>query len=218
VPLVLRGPGIARGKARDDLVEHIDIAATSLVLAGIGVPRTMQGHDVLAPGGVARDAVFAARDRCDETVERIRSVRTVRFKYIRNFYPDRPHLQPNCYKDGKAIVRRLRELHAQGRLDALPEQLLFAPKRPKEELYDVQSDPDEVRDLAADPAHHSTLEELRGRLDRWTLETGDRGQRPESSAMYDSDMDVYLEDMNDSQGAVLRKNIALMKQWAALGK
>lgn len=218
VPLVIRGPGVARGKVRDDLVEHIDIAATSLALAGIAIPQAMQGRDVFAPGGPGRDAVFAARDRCDETVDRIRSVRTERFKYIRNFYPARPHLQPNRYKDAKPIVQRLRELHDQGQLDALQERLLFAPSRPKEELYDLQSDPDEIQNLADDPAHRSTLEELRGRLDRWIEETGDRSRRPESAAMYDSDMAVYLGEKNKAQDAALLKNIALMKQWAAEGK
>ncbi len=42
------------------------------------------------------------------------SVRCEQFKYIRNFYPQRSHLQPNVYKDNKEIVRRLRELHKQG--------------------------------------------------------------------------------------------------------
>jgi arylsulfatase A-like enzyme len=218
VPLVIRGPGIARGRVRDDLVEHIDIAATSLALAGIAVPRLMQGRDLFAPNAVVRDAVFSARDRCDETVDRIRSVRTDRFKYIRNFYPARGHLQPNRYKDAKTIVARLRELHEKRQLDAIQELLLFAPTRPKEELYDLQSDPDEIRNLAGDPLYGATLGELRRRLDRWIDETGDQSRQPESQAMYDSDMAVYLGSKNDSQDTVLRKNIALMKRWAAEGK
>ena len=105
------------------------MAATSLALAGLAVPAWMQGRDVLAPNYRPRDAVFAARDRCDETVDRIRSVRTAQHKYIRNFLPDRPHLQPNGYKDHKPTLTRLRELRAQGRLPALAEKLLFAPRR-----------------------------------------------------------------------------------------
>jgi arylsulfatase A-like enzyme len=218
VPLVMRGPGIAQGKIRDDLVEHIDIAATSLALAGIAIPGTMQGRDLLAPDYAVRDAVFAARDRCDETVDRIRSVRTARYKYIRNLYPARPHLQPNRYKDAKPIVRRLRALHEQGRLDPLQEQLLFAPGRPDEELYDLQTDPHETRNLAANPSHGAVLKALRGRLDRWIEETGDRGRQPESQAAYDSDMAVYLESNNEAQDGILRRNIALMKQWGVEGK
>ena len=49
------------------------------------------------------------------------------------------------------IYKRLRELHAAGKLTGLPEELLFAPKRAKEELYDLARDPDCVNNLAASP-------------------------------------------------------------------
>ncbi len=212
VPFVVRGPGIAAGAVRDDLVEHIDMAAMALAAAGIPIPATMQGRDVFAPGYAKRDAVFAARDRCDETVERIRSVRTDRFLYIRNFYPQRPHLQPNAYKDGKSIVQTLRSLHDAGKLDPLSESLLFAPTRPPEELYEWTTDRWQVKNLAGDSAHRETLEKLRARLDRWIVETKDRG--PESEAMYDSDMKEYLGRGNPA----VEKNIAPMKKWAAEGK
>jgi arylsulfatase A-like enzyme len=217
VPFVVRGPGVEAGKVRADLIEHIDMAATSLALAGIEIPTWMQGRNVLAKDYQPRDAVFSARDRCDETTEHIRSVRTDRFKYIRNYLPDRPHLQPNRYKDNKAIVQKLRELHAAGKLDALQEKLLFAPTRPKEELYDLTADPFEVKNLAADPAHASTLAALRKRLADWEERTGDRGRTPEPAAMYDSDMAVYLGGQKKNTDD-LRKNIELMKKWAAEGK
>ena len=155
--------------------------------------------------------MFAARP-CDETVDRIRSVRTERFKYIRNFHPQRPHLQPNAYKDAKATVKRLRELHAQGKLSELQERLLFSPTRPAEELYDVQADPFETKNLVADPKHRQTLDTLRPRLDGWMRETGDRG--PESEKMYDSDMAVYLQ----RPSPVVQQNIQLNRRWAKEGK
>ena len=218
VPLIIRGPGIGRGETRDDLVSNIDLTATSLALAGIEIPKSMQGRDLFASDGLRRDAVFSARDRCDETVEQLRSVRADSFKYIRNGYPDRPHLQPNRYKDAKPIVRRLRELHEKGQLEPLSEKLLFAATRPREELYDLRADPQEIQNLAGDPAYRATLVEMRQRLDRWIAETGDRGQQPEPPAMYDSDMSVYLDNKDANQTALLRENIALMKQWAAQGK
>jgi arylsulfatase A-like enzyme len=217
IPFIVRGPGVARGVVRDDLIEHIDMAAISLAAAGLGLPPAMQGRNVLAKDYQKREAVFAARDRCDETVEHLRSVRTAQFKYIRNYYPRRPHLQPNRYKDAKEIVQRLRALHAQGKLPALTEELLFSPTRPAEELYDLHADPFETRNLVADPKHGKTLAEMRARLQRWIKETGDRGEKPESAAMYDSDMNVYLQATGGQQ-AVLRNNIALMKKWAAEGK
>jgi arylsulfatase A-like enzyme len=219
VPLVIRGPGIEQGKVRSDLVEHIDLAATSLALAGIDVPPKMQGRNLLAADYQPREAVFAARDRCDETVEHIRSVRTDRYKYIRNYLNQRPHLQPNAYKDGKAIVKRLRELHAAGKLNELQERILFAPTRPAEELYDLDSDPDELVNLAREPQHQAELEKLRATLAEWESETGDQGREPESAAMYDSDMAVYIGGRSRRQPPTeTERNIELMKRWAAEGK
>ena len=214
-PLIIRGPGIPKDKVRHDLVEHIDMAASALALAGIPIPKTMQARDILARDYRPRDAVFAARDRCDETVDGIRALRTLQFKYIRNFYPDRPHLQPNVYKDNKPTVTRLRELHAQGKLTGLPEQLLFISTRAPEELYDLATDPFETHNLAADPSHRATLLELRARLDQWMADTRDQGRQPEAEKMYDSDMAEYLggrggKNVNDSATA---NNIRLMKQW-----
>jgi arylsulfatase A-like enzyme len=208
IPFVVRGPGIKAGLVREDLVEQIDMAAVSLAAAGIAIPHAMQGRDLFAKDYAPRSAAFAARDRCDETVERLRSVRTDRYLYIRNFYPQRPHLQPNAYKDGKSIVKTLRSLHDHGQLDPLAESLLFGPTRPVEELYEWTSDRWQLTNLASAPAHQATLEQLRNRLDQWIRDTQDRG--PESELMYDSDMLVYVGKGNP----VVEKNIALMKQLA----
>ena len=222
VPLVIAGPGIKAGSVRDDVVEHIDIAALSLAAAGIAIPKHMQAKDILAPDYQPREAVFAARDRCDETVDHMRSVRTKDFKYIRNFLPNRPYLQPCAYKDAKAILIALRESHRAGRLNEIQE-LLFREVRPSEELYDVNADPHEINNLAADPAFAGKLKELRGRLDVWMEETGDRGREPEPAAMYDSDMEVYTTRLKSPKFdpahlKVVEDNIALMKKWAAEGK
>lgn len=75
VPFIVRGPGIPQGAIRDDLVEHIDMTASSLALAGIEIPKWMQGRNLFAKDYPKRDAVFAACDRCDGTVDRIRGVR-----------------------------------------------------------------------------------------------------------------------------------------------
>jgi arylsulfatase A-like enzyme len=218
VPLVIRGPGIEKSLVRDDLVQQIDLAATSLALAGIEIPSWMQGKNILAKDYQKRDAVFSARDRCDETVEHLRSVRTERYKYIRNYLHERPHLAPNRYKDAKAIVRRLRELHAAGQLSDLQQKLLLSPTRPPEELYDLAADPHELKNLAGDPAHGKLLAKMRQRLARWEEETNDLGRQPEPATMYDSDMAVYLGSKSAVQDEVLKKNIALMKQWAREAK
>jgi arylsulfatase A-like enzyme len=218
IPFVVRGPGIAPGRVRDDLIEHLDMAAVSLAAAVLPIPAGMQARNVFAADYEPRDVIFAARDRCDETVERIRSVRTDRYLYIRNFHPLRPHLQPNAYKDGKSIVQTLRSLHDAGKLDALSATLLFSPTRPAEELYEWTTDRWQVKNLAGDATHAKALADLRARLDRWMVETRDRG--PESENMYDSDMLVYRSGRKkkDAGESVTEKNIRLMKQWAREGK
>ena len=221
VPLVLNGPGIEPGTVRDDLVEHIDIAALSLAAAGIEIPESMQARDILAANYQTRDAVFAARDRCDETVDHIRSVRTDRFKYIRNFLSDRPYLQPCAYKDAKAILIALRECHEAGTLDE-NQSLLFRNVRPKEELYDLDSDPHELHNLATDPEHQSTLFALREKLNQWMTQTNDRGRTPESPAQYESDMKVYLDTLRirstPEHLQTVEQNIQWMKTMVADGK
>lgn len=212
IPFIVRGPGIPRGLERQDLIEQIDMAALSLAAAGIPVPQAMQGRDIFAPSYQPRQALFAARDRCDETVERLRSVRTERFLYIRNFYPARPHLQPNAYKDKKAIVMALRAGHEAGTLPSVAEELLFSPTRAQEELYEYGKDGWQVTNLAANPDFRAELEAHRALLEDWMQRTQDAG--PESDAMYESDMAEYLKKPNPD----VARNIALMKQWAREGK
>ncbi len=212
VAFVARGPGVPRGAVREDLIEHIDMAALSLSTAGIALPAAMQAKDVFSKSYSPRGAVFAARDRCDETVDRLRSVRTDRFLYIRNFHPRRPHLQPNAYKDGKSIVQTLRNLHAAGKLDSLAQRLLFSPERPPEELYEWRADPWQVTNIVSVAGHQQALSALRAQLDRWMTETGDQG--PEAEKMFESDMAVYVGNGHP----VVERNIVLMKKWASEGR
>ena len=221
VPLVIAGPGIDPG-TRDDLVEHIDIAALSLGLAGIKIPDYMQAKDILAADYQPREVVFAARDRCDETVDHLRSVRSAKYKYIRNFLPNRPHMQPCAYKDAKAIVQSLRQLHAQGKLNEFQARI-FQPTRPPEELYDLESDPHESINLANVSDHKATLEKMRGQLDQWMESSGDIGINGESPEMFESDMAVYVSSLKSRKKdpahiKTIEDNIALMRKWAAEGK
>ncbi|MDG2130673.1 MAG: sulfatase [Fuerstiella sp.] len=217
IPVVVSGPGIVGGTTRTDLIEHIDIAALSLAAAGIEIPRAMQGRNILAPDYEPKTAVFAARDRCGEAADRIRSVRTDRYLYIRNFYPERPHLMPSSYKDGKLIVQRLRELHAVAGLSDLSEALFFAPTRPPEELYAYGSDRWQTVNLAADPEYVAVLRQHRERLERWIRETGDIG--PETPEVYVLETEDQMKSTrNRAARETYRKNAELYKRWAREGK
>jgi len=212
VPLIVAGPSIPLGRTRDDLVEHIDLAATSLALAGIPIPQTMQSRDVFNASYIPRTAVFAARDRADETVDWIRSVRTDKYKYIRNGFPSRPYLQPNLYKDSKAIVQAMRRLYADGKLDPY-QSLIMAESRPIEELYELGSDPDEFRNLALDPLYGEVLSEMRARLIDWCQQTGDRAG-PESEEIYELEAaGEHLEGGKGNRTPQYQENLELMRRW-----
>ena len=178
-PLIVRWPGtIKPGTVRDDLVAFVDFAPTVLGVAGAPVPERMQGQAFLGEKAKPRKHVFAARDRMDETFDRIRAVRDERFKYIRNYYPELPYAQHILYMDEMPTMRVWRQWAADGKLTG-PQKNFFASTKPAEELYDTEADPHEVRNLAGDPAHADTLKELRAALDRWVKDTKDLGEVPE---------------------------------------
>lgn len=217
IPLIIRGPGIPKGTVRTDLVEHIDIAALSLAAAGIEVPPTMQGQNLLASDYQPKESVHAARDRCGESTDRIRSVRTERYLYIKNFYPNRPHLMPSTYKDGKLIVKRLRDLHERNALDPLSKRLLFASTRPTEELYLYGQDPWQTENLANHPDHADALARHRQDLEKWIKVTGDPG--PESLEIYRLETEDQMKSTrNEASRETYRKNTELYKRWAREGK
>ena len=178
MPLIVAGPGVESGAVRDDLVSGIDVSASSLAAAGIGVPSTLEGKDFLAADHQAREFVVAARDRCDYTIEKIRAVVTPRFKYLRNYLTDRPFMQPS-YKDPWPVSKKFRALMEAGEMNEA-QLVFFGPEKPAEELYDLEKDPHEIHNLAGDPAFQEELARHRLLLQTWIQETHDQGQLTES--------------------------------------
>ena len=218
VPFIVNGPGVASGVVREEVIPHIDMAATSLALAGIPIPAGMQGRDLFAEDYEARPFVISARDRCDETTDRIRSVRTERYKYIRNYHYQRPYLQPNRYKDAKLIIQTIRQLSEDNRLSPV-QALITAETRPFEELYDLEQDPWEIRNLADNPEYRAILLRMRDNLDSWIVETRDQGEIPESKHVYDLEMDWNNNAKKDrpEQVEIMLRNIAQMEAWRDAG-
>lgn len=179
VPLIVRLPKKLKAETeRHDLIEHIDIPAASLALAGIKVPDYVQGCDFLGADYEPRQYMFAGRDRCDETVDIMRCIRDSRYKYIRNFMSHVPHAQPSQYKDGKKIVQTIRALHAEGKLNE-HQSMPFVSRRPPEELYDLRNDPHEIHNLAGDRKYLTRLKAMRQMLYDRMIETRDIGLVPE---------------------------------------
>jgi arylsulfatase A-like enzyme len=172
VPLVVRWPGETDGGTSDELVSLVDLPVTTLSLAGVDVPRYVHGRPFLGRDAERREYVFATRDRYDEEYDMMRSVRDGRFRYVRNYYPERPYVLHIPYRNTHPAMRELLRLHAEGDLNE-DQRRWFAPTRPAEELYDLKADPHETTNLADDPAHADDLERLRNALDDWRVRTGD---------------------------------------------
>jgi len=186
IPLIIRWPKafpapaqIAPDTVDTRFIEAIDLAPTMLAIAGLPKPERMQGRTFLgATAEPDRTCTFGARDRCDETVFRLRTVRDERYRYIRNFTPDRPLLQPNAYKErAYPVWNLLKELHAAGKLTPAQE-VLCQPTMPAEELYELENDPHEIHNLAesAEPEHQRALVRLRGLVEAWIEQTDDQGR------------------------------------------
>jgi uncharacterized sulfatase len=181
VPLIIRWPGrIKPGSAREDLVCFLDFAPTLLSIAGVGIPKEMSGRVIVGPKTQPEPKyVFAARDRMDETYDRIRSVRERRFHYIRNFHPELPYAQVVLYNEENPIMQSWRRAFADGNMNEVQKQF-FAPTKPPEELYDAEADPHEINNLTDSPKYRNKMKEMRAALDRWVKETNDLGAVPET--------------------------------------
>jgi len=176
VPLILKWPGrIVPGKAAEDLVSSIDVSATVLAAAGVGVPEWMHGRDLLDPNRRPRETVFFARDKMDSTHDAMRACRDARYKYILNLMPERAWCQLNEYKEKQyPVLAALNVMHLKGTLNEVQDRFM-QPRKPEEELYDLEADPHETRNLAGDPKHADALERLRRAVSEWRKEVKDEG-------------------------------------------
>jgi len=192
VPLMIRWPkafpqpqGFRPGTEEARFVDGIDLAPTMLAVAGQPKPVKMQGRVFLGEKvEPAPQYAFGTRDRCDETVMRIRSVRDHHYRYIKNFTPDTPFLAANNYKETQYPVwNLLKDLHTQGKL-APAQDFLCQPRMPDEELYDLTADPFETNNLAnsSSPETQSALQRMREVMSIWIKEVDDQGRFPEPKA------------------------------------
>jgi uncharacterized sulfatase len=117
----------------------------------------------------------------DERIDLIRTLRDARYRYTRNFLPQVPPFPWLTYMEQLESSKAFRRLQATGKEGRF--RNFLAETKPVEELYDLESDPDEFTNLADEPAHRETLERMRGALADWILETRDSGFLPEQQLM-----------------------------------
>jgi len=161
--LIMRGPhGFSGGRVCDALVSQVDIYPTLCDLAGIDAPPWLEGRSLMpliaGQSDEIRDELFA-EVTYHAAYEPQRAVRTRRWKYIRRYGDRQTPVLPNC-DDSPS-----KDLWLQ---HGWREQAM-----PREQLYDLLFDPNEMRNLAEDRGRHEVLEEMRSRLHRWMADTDD---------------------------------------------
>lgn len=177
LPMIIRFPEKWRAGTRDQqLISFVDFKPTLLSLAGVPLPEYLDGKPFLgaAASKEPRKFIHAAADRFDEQYDMIRAVRDQRFKYLRNFMPEKGSYLPVSYREQMPVMKELLRLNA---LDSLNEfqKLWFRDQKPDEELYDCDNDPHELHNLAADTVYRQVLNIMREECDHWMDEIIDLG-------------------------------------------
>ena len=193
VPLIIKGDhaAILSGQAVNDLVTLLDVGATTLALAGAELPDHLDGQNLFGHDYIAAEYVIGARDRCDYTIDRIRTVRSDRYRYIRNYYLDRPLMQPG-YRDDRPPSMDMRRLFEAGELTEYQAEHWFG-LRPREELYSIEADPHQMHNLASLPDFQAELFRHRAVLEEWINNSDDQGQYSESDRQLRATYDLWKD-------------------------
>lgn len=190
VPLVVRIPenfkkliDHKRGTRTNGFVSFIDFGPTVLNLASISVHKELDGQAFFGKGVSAadlanRDEVFGHADRFDEKFDMVRTYRKGKWKYIRNYQSYYADGLQNNYRYRQLAYDNWRNLYRAERLN--PVQRQFFERRSVEQLFNLEKDPHEVTNLAADPAQSKRLAEMRGLLKNKMKSINDLSFYPEN--------------------------------------
>ena len=195
-PLIVRVPAAFKpdfkpGAVIDELVATgLDLAPTFIHWAGGKTPNYMKGRIFFGPDKQpAPEYIFGLRDRHDANIDRIRSVRSKDFKYLRNYFPEKTYDEIGM--NNVLATRAMRAAFKQGKLPR--EQAAYFQPKAKEELYDLEKDPFELRNLVDDPALSGTLHKMRAALDQWIIETNDEGRLQEDPKLVEESFQTLLK-------------------------
>ncbi|MFR9499751.1 MAG: sulfatase [Rikenellaceae bacterium] len=165
------------GSQNDRFVSFVDFAPTVLSLAGIEVPKEMDGESIFEERREEEQPIFGYADRMGEKYDMVRSLRKGKYKYVRNYQPFNFDALTNGYRYKIVAYQEWRELYYNDELTPIQKQF-FEPKG-AEMLFDIEQDPYQTKNLAGDPQYHSTLKSLRAELIKWQKEINDLGFYPE---------------------------------------
>ena len=230
------------GGTSDRLVSFVDLAPTVLSLAGVKPPDWMQGHAFAGPHqSQPQPFLFGERGRMDERMDLVRSVTDGRYVYLRNYMPHVSQAQSVTYQFETPTTRLWHDLFVAGKTNATQSLFWRIPKA-AEELYDLQSDRDEVNNLSQSREHAPILQRLRDVLREHVFQIRDIcflpeleiHSRSEKTTPYELARDpakfplervVYAAELSSSLElasvaelvALLRDEDSAVRYWAALG-
>ncbi|WP_137403635.1 sulfatase-like hydrolase/transferase [Echinicola rosea] len=185
VPLVIHVPekykervSYKTGTRVQEFVSFVDFGPTVLHLAGVKVPKQMDGEPFLRKKNKSPNVVaYGYADRFDEKYDFVRSVRKGKYKYIRNFHPFNFDGLWNNYRYKQMAYQEWVNLYRSGKLNK--DQRQFFEVKPVEMLFDIEKDPYEINNLAEDPAYKKQLLAMRKELGDWLLSMPDLSFYPE---------------------------------------
>ncbi len=203
VPMAVQWPGrIEGGQSLDEFISFEDFAPTFLAAAGLPALKEMTGKDFLplVTGGESpwRSAVFLERERhanvrAGNRSYPCRAIRTKQHLYVRNIEPDlwaagdpKTHWAVGPYGDIDNTPIKELILSQKDKPEMRPFFELGFLKRPAEELYDLDKDPHQVNNLAADKAYAEKKRELSSRLEAWMKNTDDPRAGDSAGVRFDS--------------------------------
>ncbi len=197
VPLIIRIPerfqgpqtiAYASGAHSYSAVSFIDIAPTIIELAGSKIPYYMQGRNFLSSTTFVKYS-YSFMDRIDSTSDFVRAVKSNKYLYIRNFYPSNTHRFSSYTRRMAPYFTESWLQEAQNQYTQeqyLLRQYTYDRKncfiidiRPPEELYDLESDPQQLTNLAQNFAFHSLILDFRNNLRDFMFKIDDLGFVPE---------------------------------------
>ncbi|WP_080905420.1 sulfatase [Parabacteroides sp. Marseille-P3160] len=185
VPLIIKYPGIVQGnKSTDALVSLTDILPTLFEIAG--------GENAQIPEIDGKSFLPLLKGKTNEHLTEVyashtgdgtmneapmRMIRTKRYKYILNLAPEilyTTHIdkaKPPAGYWNSWLVQSFRSEHAAS-------VLWRYHNRPKEELYDIIYDPNELNNIAEDPNYINMIKEFRAKMEKWRVQQGDAEEGP----------------------------------------